>query len=78
MGMWKTSVPSKRSTAKSGITNVNRAPKSASRKSRLGIGVATNRFKSLAMRKFTTRKPIPQSPPPIALSPIKPGIRKSM
>ena len=43
-----------------------------------GIGVATNRLRSLAIRKFTTRKPIPQSPPPMALSPIKPGIRKSM
>ena len=51
---------------------------SASRKSRRGMGVATIRFNSLPIRKFTTKKPIPQSPPPIALSPMRPGIRKSM
>ncbi len=53
-------------------------PRTASRKSRRGIGVATNRLSSLAIRKLTSKKPTPQSPPPIALSPIKPGIRKSM
>ena len=67
-----------RRTARSGITNVSRAPSRASRKSRRGIGVATNRLSSLAIRKLTSRKPMPQSPPPMAFSPIKPGIRKSM
>ena len=67
-----------KSTARSGITKVSRAPSRASKKSRRGMGVATNRLSSLAIRKLTSKKPMPQSPPPMALSPIKPGIRKSM
>ena len=78
IGILNMSVPSRRSTVRSGRTKVSRAPSRASRKSRRGIGVATNRLSSLAIRKLTTRKPMPQSPPPIALSPIRPGIRKSM
>ena len=78
IGMWNISVPSSRSTVRSGIRKVSRAPRRASRKSRRGMGVATNRLSSLAIRKFTSRKPMPQSPPPIVFSPIRPGIRKSM
>ena len=78
IGIWNMSVPKRRRTARSGSTKVSRAPNSASKKSRRGMGVATNRLRSLAIRKLTSRKPMPQSPPPIAFKPIKPGIRKSM
>ena len=47
IGIWNMSVPSKSSTVKSGMTKVNRAPSRASRKSRRGIGVATNRLSKL-------------------------------
>ena len=78
IGMWNINVPSKSRTVRSGSTKVNRAPRSAIRKSRRGMGVATNLLSSLAIRKLTTRKPMPHSPPPMALSPIRPGIRKSI
>ena len=72
------SSPSASSTPTSGIRNVSLAPRIASRKLRRGIGVAMNRFNSLAIRKFTIRNPTPQSPPPIVFWPMRPGIRKSM
>ena len=57
---------------------MSRAPSRASKKSRRGIGVAMNRLSNLAMRKLTSKKPMPQRPPPMAFSPINPGIRKSI
>ena len=62
----------------SGIRKVRREARIAPRKSRLGIGVATKHLSSLPIRKLTRKKPMPQSPPPMALTPIRPGIRKSM
>ena len=77
IGIWNTRVPSSRSTVRSGIRKVSRAPRRASRKSRRGMGVATNRLSSLPIRIFTSRKPMPHSPPPMVLTAIRPGIRKS-
>ena len=62
----------------SGIRKVKREAKMAPRKSRLGMGVATKHFSSLPMRRLTRKNPIPQRPPPMALTPISPGIKKSM
>jgi hypothetical protein len=65
IGMPNLKTPRASSTATSGIRNVNRASRMASRKSRLGMGVAVNRLSSLPIRKLTIRKPTPQRPPPM-------------
>ena len=78
IGMLKASTPSNSRMETSGIKNVRREARIAPRKSRLGMGVAMKHLSSLPIRKLTRKKPIPQSPPPMALTPIRPGISRSM
>ena len=76
--MWNMKAPSEQQHGQVGDQEGQPDTRRASKKSRRGMGVATNHFSSLPIRKLTSRKPTPQSPPPIVLRPIRPGIRKSI
>ena len=69
IGMWNMRVPRRSRTARSGITKVSRAPRSASKKSRRGMGVATNRLSSLAIRKLTSKEADAPEPAPHGVEP---------